>query len=162
VIWVIQHSFRFGELMEIRPGLLRTEALDVAETRCLADQLGYTTFVLPTNGIVDRASFFDAVRATLPLDPPLVGSRSWDAMSDSLWEGLYDHGAQRIAILWPNAETMGSRAPSDFETALGMLADLATSLADTSATRGKPKELAVIVAMGDRDSGPVLGDRTRP
>lgn len=131
--------------MEIKPGLQRTGVLDVEAARSQAQQAGFTTFVLPAKGIVDRASFFDAVRATFPLDPPLVGSRSWDALSDSLWEGLYTHSARRIAILWPNTRAMASFASSDFEAALNVLADVANLLADPRATRDNPKEVAVLV-----------------
>lgn len=131
--------------MELRPGLIRTTSLDVEATRREANHAGYTTFVLPAEDIVDRVSFFNAVRATLPLDPPLMGTRSWDAMSDSLWEGLYGLPDQRIAILWPNARAMASAASPDFEMALNVLTDVATSLANPHATRGKPKELTVII-----------------
>ena len=110
-----------------------------------AEQAGYTTFVLPQKGIIDRGSFFDAVRATFPLDPPLVGSHSWDALSDSLWEGLYRHPAQRIAILWPSTHAISSSASVEFGTALSVLAEVARSLADRRATRNHPKEVAVII-----------------
>jgi hypothetical protein len=131
--------------MELRPGLSRAATLDVEATRRQATQAGYATFVLLADGVVDRASFFDAVRATLPLDPPVIGSRSWDALSDSLWEGLYALPEQRIAILWPNARTMARTASSDFETALNVLTDVVTLLADPRATNGNPKEVALVV-----------------
>lgn len=131
--------------MELKPGLQRTGVLDVKATRRQAEEAGFTTFVLPAKNIVDRASFFDAVRATFPLDPPLVGSRSWDALSDSLWEGLYTHPARRILILWPSARAMESSASSDFETALNVLSDVANLLGDRQATRDNPKEVAVLV-----------------
>jgi hypothetical protein len=134
--------------MEFKPGLQRTSPLDVEATRLQAEQAGYTTFVLPARGVVDQASFFDAVRATFPLDPPLVGFRSWDALSDSLWEGLYTHPARRLAILWPNTRAMASVASSDFEIALDVLAAVANSLADPRATRDKPKEVVVVVEEG--------------
>jgi hypothetical protein len=132
--------------MKIQPGLNRIGTLDVDATRRQAEQAGYTVFVLPENGIVDRASFFEAVRATFPLDPPLIGSHSWDALSDSLWEGLYRHSARRIAILWPKTQFMASSAPADFEVALNALTDVANSLADPRATCDNPKEIAVLVA----------------
>jgi RNAse (barnase) inhibitor barstar len=131
--------------MELKPGLHRTGVLDIEATRCQAEHAGYTMFVLPAEHIVDRASFFDAIRATFPLDPPLVGSRSWDALSDSLWEGLSTHHARRIAILWPSTRAMASASSSDFEIALNVLADVANSLADPRATCGNPKEIAVLV-----------------
>jgi hypothetical protein len=130
--------------MELRPGLTRVEALDVEEIRREAEQTGHSTFVLPADGIVDRGSFFDAVRATLPVDPPLLGSRSWDALSDSLWQGLYAHPALRIAILWPNAGAMARTAPAELETAVKVLSDVASSLAQPRTT-GEPKSLAVVL-----------------
>jgi hypothetical protein len=131
--------------MELKPGLIRTKRLDVESTRHLAERAGYTTFVLPAKGVTDRASFFDAVRATLPLDPPVVGSHSWDALSDSLWEGLYALSNPRVAVLWPNAKGMAQSDQSAFETALSVLADVVASLSNPSATRGKPKEVALVV-----------------
>ena len=134
--------------MILKPGLLRIETLDVEATRHQAEMAGYVTFVLPAEGIVDRASFFDAIRATLPLDPPLIGSRSWDALSDSLWEGLQTHAAKRIAILWPNTRTLADSSLSDFETALSVLVDVASSLADPQITCDNPKEVALFVEHG--------------
>jgi hypothetical protein len=131
--------------MELKPGLHRFGALDVEAIRHQAEQAGYTTFVLPAKGIIDRTSFFDAIRATFPLDPPLLGSRSWDALSDSLWEGLHKHAARRIAMLWPSTRAMANSASSDFEIALNVLADVASSLADHRGTRDEPKEVVVFV-----------------
>lgn len=114
-------------------------------TRRQAERAGYAIFVLPSEGISDRASLFDAVRATFPLDPPLIGSRSWDALSDSLWEGLHEHHARRILILWPSTRAIATAASADFEMALNVLEDVASSLADPRATRDSPKEVAVLV-----------------
>ena len=131
--------------MEIKPGLKRAGAVDADATRREAQQAGYTTFVLPVKGIVDQASFFEAVRTTLPLDPPLVSSRGWDALSDSLWQGLYMLPARRIAILWLGTRGMATSAPAEFEIALSVLADVANLLADPQATCENPKEVAVLV-----------------
>jgi hypothetical protein len=131
--------------MEIKHGLQRTGPLDVETARLKAEQAGFTTFVLPTMGIVDRVSFFDAVRATFPLDPLLTGSHSWDALSDSLWEGLYTSAHRRVAIIWQGTGPMATSATSDFETALHVLADVASLLADRQVTRGTTKELAILV-----------------
>jgi len=118
--------------------------LDVEATRQKMEQ-GGSSFVLPAQRIVDRASFFEAVRATVPLDPPVVSSGSWDALADSLWEGLYTHPARRTAIIWSNARAMEGFAPVDFETALDVLADVASLLADCQATRNEPKEVMILV-----------------
>lgn len=131
--------------MEFKRGLQRVGALDVPAIQRAATLTGVTTFVLPSHGIVDRSSFFDAVRKTLPLDPPLVGSGSWDALSDSLWEGLFQHLSGRIAIIWPGAGEMAAQAPTDFEIALSVLSDVADLLADQRATAGVTKEVSIVV-----------------
>jgi barstar (barnase inhibitor) len=131
--------------MAFNAGLFRTAELDVEATRREAEQAGIVTFVLPGSGIVDRPSFFDAVRGTLPLNPPLVGTHSWDALSDSLWEGLHAHPARRIAILWPGARAMATSASEDFETVLSVLADVSSALADPVATCDRPKEIMMLV-----------------
>lgn len=131
--------------MDINPGINRFEAPDLEAARCQVAQEGYTSFVLPDTGVFDRASFFDAVRVTFPLDPPLLGSRSWDALSDSLWEGLYRHPARRIAIIWPSTHQMAKGAPLEFNAALNVLEDVAHSLADPQATRDHSKEVAILV-----------------
>ena len=105
----------------------------------------YAVFVFPTAGIVDRSSFFSAVKSTLPLDPPVMGNHVWDALSDSLWQGLYELPQRRIAIVWPGAQAMGDGAPADFEIALSVLTDVTAGLADTRATLGRTKEVAVFV-----------------
>jgi hypothetical protein len=71
--------------------------------------------------------------------------RSWDALSDSLWEGLFTHPARRIAILWSNTTVMASSASSDFQIAVGVLADVANSLPDPRMTQGAPKKVVVLV-----------------
>jgi hypothetical protein len=131
--------------MDMHPGLIRWANLDVEQARRQAEEVGYATYVLPAQGVVDRPSFFEAVRVTLPLDPPVVGCDSWDALSDSLWEGLYALADRRIAVVWPNARTMASVAAADFEMALNVLRDVAGLLADERATRGHPKEVSIIV-----------------
>ena len=131
--------------MDLRPGIARTAQFDVQAVRCRASEAGYATFVLPADGVVDRESFFHAIRATLPLDPPLTGSRSWDAMSDSLWEGLYALPDRQIAILWPNARLMASAASSDFQMALNVLTDVVNLLANRRATNGSPKDVSVVI-----------------
>src|SRR5690349_3655933 len=131
--------------MEIKAGLNRTGPIDAEAARHQAEQAGYTVFVLPEKGIVDGVSFMQAVRETLPLDPPIVSCRSWDALSDSLWEGLHTHSAQRIAILWLGTRLMARLAPADFEIALDVFAHVAKLLADNRATLNQPKEVAVLV-----------------
>src|SRR5438105_14851542 len=58
------------------------------DTAARSVPMGWRVFVR-SHDIRDRSTFFDAVRDTLPLDPPPHGDRSWDALADSLSGGLY-------------------------------------------------------------------------
>jgi hypothetical protein len=137
--------FKSVMTMEIQPGLTRIGAVDADAIRRDAERAGYTTLMLPEQGIVDKASFFEAVRKTLPLDPPLGIYNVWDALSDSLNEGLYSLPDPRIAILWLGTRSMETSAPADFENAVNALARAANSLLDPRFTCGNPKEVAVFV-----------------
>jgi hypothetical protein len=105
---------------------------------------GWRVFVLP-HGISDRASFFGGVRTACPLDPPLIGDRVWDALSDSLWSGLDAVDDGKIAIIWPDSTLMARLAPEEFSIAQDILADITESLADNKATVGHPKQVAVLL-----------------
>ncbi|MFE7312060.1 barstar family protein [Streptomyces sp. NPDC057555] len=94
-----------------------------------------------------REAFFDATRSVLPLDPPVVSSRSWNALSDSLWEGIYSSGPDREVILWSDATIFFRETPGDFQVAMEVLADVAELLADESATRGRTKEVCIYVGI---------------
>jgi len=118
------------------------------------DQLhseGWTVFRLPQN-IVDKDSFFDAVRQTLPLDPPLMTNRSWDALADSLWQGLYCLPNNRLAIIWPDSNALATGDAKDYKTVVGILTDCSELLADATATNGRTKTLAVILAQQSASS----------
>src|SRR5689334_5570808 len=60
--------------MKFQSGVIRVGTLDVERARHDAGKAGFVAFVLPADGIVDRTSFFEAIRMVLPLDPPVVGS----------------------------------------------------------------------------------------
>jgi hypothetical protein len=131
--------------MGLQPGLTKVDNLNVMAVVEEARKEGRAAYVLPSTGVVNRESFFEAVRATLPLDPPLVGSRSWDALSDSLWSGLNAIGEKRIVIVWPNSTTMRRSAADDYDLAWNILADVAATLADPKATNGNPKEVTILL-----------------
>lgn len=140
--------------MLLRPGVVRVARLVVEAVGRQASRAGHTVFVLPAEGVDGREPFFCAVRAALPLDPPLAGSGSWDAMSDSLWQGLHALPCSHIAILWPNASSMAAMAPADFDLALCVLGDVADQLADprVCGAHHRVKRLSVVV-----ESAPVTG-----
>lgn len=137
--------------MDFSPGLHKVVSLDVAATAAEAASLGYKVFILPAHGIFDKMTFFDAVRATLPLNPPV--HTSWDALDDSLWEGLYELTEDRILILWPNARVMSANGTwstpgfSDFQNALDIFEQAAATLGNPKYAPN-PKDVVVIVEIG--------------
>ncbi|MGN6608630.1 MAG: barstar family protein [Jatrophihabitans sp.] len=93
-----------------------------------------------------RKAFFDAVRAAVLLDPPVQSERSWDALADSLWEGLYNLSATKLLIVWRDAATFYHLAPDEYEVAVEVLAWAAASLADPAHTAGEPKDVRVLIS----------------
>lgn len=138
-------SFSFAAPTETAPpvefnsGVNEIGPFDAPALRAQLEQSGYAVFVLPPAAAENRRAFFDAVRATLPLNPPLR-SDNWDAFSDSLFQGLVDHPAERIAILIPASPSAGA----DFTSAVEILSDIALGLIDPETTGGNPKHLAVV------------------
>ena len=128
-----------------QPGVHLAVGRNVDEVRGELDSTRWTVLVLPP-GITDKASFFDAVCAACPLDPPLMRVRLvWDALSDSLWGGLDALEADKVALLWPESGTMEKRSPSDYAIAREVMSSVTISLADTKATVGQPTLVTVVL-----------------
>ena len=102
---------------------------------------GWHVYVLP-EGLARVPDFFRAIKSGLPLDPPLTGDRNWDALADSLWEGLNALEDGRIAIVWPQVHV---GADAELATAVDVLDQVAGLLADPDATVGRPKVVHVIL-----------------
>ena len=131
--------------MEFLPGLTVVDSAAVGEIVNAARGADLAVFVILTGGRAGREAFFDMVRAALPLDPPLQSSRSWDALSDSLWVGLLRLDSNRIVIAWPDAAGFKEASPTEYETALAVLGDVVESIGDSVFTCGRPKMVSVYV-----------------
>jgi Barstar (barnase inhibitor) len=128
-----------------KQGLLQIADFDIETgVRELVNR-GDRVFLLPS-GIKDRRAFFEGIRKSLPLDPPIVSNYSWDALADSLWGGLDSVDASGIAIIWPGSAEMAEAQPEDFEIAKSILLDLTESMADAEAAVGSVKQVLVVLA----------------
>lgn len=108
------------------------------------DRDEWRIFRLPA-GMASSDDFFNAVRCLVPLDPKISRDGSWDALEDSLWEGLHSRVTEtKIAILWPSASLMRESAPTDFMIASEILRELTVTLSDEQFTAGRPKQLLVL------------------
>lgn len=115
--------------------------------------------VLPAT-IVDRSSFFQAMRDTMPLDPPILSDYVWDALSDSLSQAVTDLGASHVLLVWPNAVVMEQRDPSEYAIAVEMLDDIAATVADPQYAGGRTVCFRVlqVECVQDQESGPRRDD----
>ncbi|GAA4305403.1 barstar family protein [Actinomadura luteofluorescens] len=130
-------------IMEFRPGVTAVDHAEAAGLVRTARDEGAIVHLLA--GAVDRTTFFEAVRSTFPLDPPLSSSHVWDALEDSLWEGLLQTGHRTQVIVWPDASAFQTAAPNDYATAIQVLTAVSQALADREATVGNPVTLSIFV-----------------
>jgi len=110
-----------------------------------AQDQGASVYFINGDRVVDRDSFFDAVRSTLPVDPPVMSNYSWDALSDSVWGGLDSLETSRVLIVWLDSDRL-EKSSEDFELALSVLRDITETLASPKLTQGKPKEVTVLLS----------------
>ena len=129
--------------MNVQPGFVVVSETLARQMMSECELNGWKAFRLPDN-VEGKSDFFSGARNIFPLDPPLVGSRSWDALADSLWEGLVQLPDSRIVILWPNSSKMERVSPSEYLIAESILRDLVGGLANTESTLGRVKEILVI------------------
>ncbi|GAA1023779.1 MULTISPECIES: barstar family protein [Amycolatopsis] len=132
--------------MNIRTGVTHIDSVRVNVVDLISGEADGRVFILNTGPGRGSAPFFDAVRAVFPLNPPVVGSNSWDSLSDSLWQGLFELQASRIIVWWEDARLFKKNNPSEYEIALGILSDISGSLADSRATQGRVKRVSILVS----------------
>lgn len=124
-------------------GFFSVDELTAEKVMHAAHTDGKRVFCFPSH-IASKDQFFDGMRATFPLDPPLHGYHGWDALADSLWSGLDELQEQDIVIVWRDSRYMQMQAVEDFAIALDILHDLPGTLADVALTAGQPKQLLVL------------------
>ncbi|MGW7534033.1 barstar family protein [Amycolatopsis sp. NPDC054798] len=130
---------------EIKPGLSVFAEIDLGELTDKANREGYRVLVLSDVG-PDKKSFFDQVETQLPTDPPLGKFNVWDALEDSLWEGLRCLPEHKLLLVWPDSKEFAENSPEEFAIALSVfkgLADIPMPLEDSPEPR---KSVAIFVA----------------
>jgi Barstar (barnase inhibitor) len=86
----------------------------------LADE-GYVAIVLDGSNITDKASLLAQADIDLPR-PDDLHPHNWDALADTLWNGLVDAAADQLAIVWTGAHHLARSDLQDFLTAVDILA----------------------------------------
>jgi hypothetical protein len=131
--------------MKFETGVSLVDEAEATEIAKALEREGIPVYQITTGERSDRQAVFDAVRATLPLDPPLLGSHSWDALYDSLWGGIHALHIDRVALIWPDATYLSDNNPEEFKLAITVLKDTAELLLDESATVDDPTIVHVYV-----------------
>lgn len=111
-------------------GLQDMPNADAESVRRELERQGWLVFVLP-EGMTDGWAFIRGVKATVPLNPPLVSDNNWNALSDSLFSGIDVLDAERVALIWPGSKRMAELDPEAFSSAREILEDNARLLANT-------------------------------
>ncbi len=114
-----------------RTSCLASEQLD--DTRVRLIKSGFTFFELPGERIGTLEAFFRVAAEALPADPPLSGKPNLEAFLDSVWEGISCLQAERIALLWSNADVLMERSFQEVLIIVDSLHDIARSLRNNKA-----------------------------
>jgi hypothetical protein len=131
--------------MELRRGLTIIDPSQAQEVRDEAARRDILIYVISTRGQAGRDVIFDAIRRALPLNPPILTSRSWDALADSMWEGIYLLNRPCVVVLWPDSSPFSEAAADEFQIALSVFEQVASELADVGFTVGRAVEACFYV-----------------
>ena len=116
---------------------------EISNIICKYKSLDYRIFELPKN-IKSKDDFFNGIRKVLPLDPPLISNKSWDALDDSLWSGLDSLPENNILIIWPSVYSMKNTDIKSFIIINEIFKNLPKSLAEKKAKTGIQFNLVII------------------
>lgn len=129
--------------MQFDAGVMRVAKAELSTVIRAAHAQRISTYTLAD--VTDRDSFFDAVRVTLPLDPPLMSNRSWDAMIDSLGAGLAENKARSILIAWPDEGAWDPASLAERDIARDVL-ESAAERAGCMPPRAGGKRVTILIA----------------
>jgi hypothetical protein len=130
----------------MRPGLNFIESSAGSAVEADAVEAGARYFMISTAGAQHQVAFFDAVRRALPLNPPIHGNGSWDALLDSLREGIYELNEPLVLLLWTGAADLASADPKGYQNALSVLTAVSEDLADPEYAEERLTRLCCYIA----------------
>ena len=132
--------------MDVPPGLFPIDSVEAENVSKDALRKGAFLCRLTTRKASDRSSFFDAVRAAMPLDPPVYGSNNWNALSDSILGGIEQIVNDTIVIVWTDSVHYRRVDSEGFDIAIEVLRNVVNLLDDWTVTNGEPKKVFIYVA----------------
>lgn len=100
----------------------------IKEIREYFEEKGYSVLNINDREINSIQSFFKYISNYLPLDPPISGQIHFDALEDSLFDGLVSLNSSNIVIIWENADTMFNNDINSMIKVIVMFNDVMRSL----------------------------------
>lgn len=135
--------------MTIFDRYFRFYGVNIEERSDLIDQLttlGIPYFVLDGRNVNDSKTFFAEAARTLPLDPPLLGTkRNWDAFTDSVFGGLDLLAQSRVVFILDNADRIIEESLMDLITICLVMHEAIMKVMRTSTNITVPVRLAFIL-----------------
>ncbi len=83
--------------------------------------------VFRLDSIASNADFVRVIKEHLPLNPPIVFG-GWEAIKDSLFNGIADLSERKIAIVWKDAHKLMDAEDEEFATAIIVLINVMEDL----------------------------------
>ncbi|CAM5384284.1 barstar family protein [Streptomyces lavendulae] len=129
--------------MEFAAGIYGMRLADAGPLLGIWADSGVRVFEVETGGVTEKTAIIQAFAKVVPTDPPASG-RSWDAFTDSLWEGLHQLEETRVAIAL-RGECWVNQPHGDVQAALDVLQDVVTLLEDEKATGGRQTSVCILL-----------------
>jgi hypothetical protein len=96
----------------------------------------------------DAQHFFILAKAAFPFNPAISGRVHWDAFADSLWGGLVEHPAGKLALVICDATAFRETSGRDFGIAMECLLDAASQVEAEKRNNGDEQaEIRVLVGI---------------
>jgi Barstar (barnase inhibitor) len=125
-------------------GVHERKGVDIAGLLATLRGGDWPTFTL-AGAPKDWDGFVASIKAVLPLDPPIERG-IWDAVYDSLWEGIHMLNAEKVVIVWPGSDRLRKGDPLAYEKAIDLFTVLVFSLADPKFTVDHVTRVLVLLA----------------
>ena len=108
------------------------------------ESAGWRTYVIAREPM-SKAEFFEAVKASIPTDPPLGPHPNWDGLLDSVRNGLTELNAERVAIVWPKSSMFAAADPAAYKVAREVLTDVVMDVIDPKFSLDGAKPVLVLL-----------------
>ncbi|WP_175481862.1 barstar family protein [Marinobacter zhejiangensis] len=112
--------------MNLPPGLIKISSSQFEDVQWKEYLSEVDEIVIDGKGIVSKENIIDAIRANFPLDPP-VESYNWDAISDSLWEGMDSKYRDTVVVIKGGLDFLKRNDFESYKVVMDIFSDISGS-----------------------------------